>query len=264
MSSTGSVPQVARVRKAGLDSSHCHGWLLTLHIAGTQSYNPMRYITSFIALLLFFLATVANAQDESEIKQYAIIDGILKKAFGPNCESGAILDVDNPPKPLEGSSEAIYEDASHQLQHCILVMYRNQDSTEDAGAMAIIREGKILWHSRAFILGFAPTASSIIGYCDLNEDGNTDIICAVASGSHFEMESLWIITPNLEGGQLLNSTYSNGYSSVVGASESFAFVKTKGSKLREIRSLDNASDNQRSIVYRWNGAAFSILNAKHR
>jgi len=224
----------------------------------------MRYITPFIAFLLFFLANVANAQDESEIKQYAIINGILKQAFGPNCESGAILDVDSPPKPLEGSSEVIYEDASHQLRHCILVMYRNLDSTEDAGALAIIREGKIIWHSRPFILGFAPTASSVIGYADLNEDGTTDIICAIAGGSHFETESLWIITPNVEGGKLLNSTYPNGYSSIVGASESFSFVKSKGSKLTEIRSLDNASDNQRSIVYRWNGSAFSISNAQDR
>jgi hypothetical protein len=224
----------------------------------------MRYITSFIAFLLFSLVTIAKAQDESQIKQYAIINGVLKQGFGPNCESGDILDVDDPPKPSDGSSEAIYEDAPHQLQHCILVMYRNQDSTEDSGALAIIREGKILWHSRAFILGFAPTASSVIGYADLNEDGTTDIICAIASGSHFETESLWIISPNAEGGKLLNATYPNGYSSVVGTSESFTFVKSKGSKLTEIRSLDNASDIQRSIVYRWNGSAFSIANAQNR
>jgi hypothetical protein len=234
---------------------------------GTQPEHTMKTLLSYIVLLLIVNITVVCAQDDPDVKLYNSINEILKKTFGPTYEAGAILVVDNQLKSEESSS-GIYEDWNQQLQHSIIVLYSKWNSIDygsgeeldDSGAIAIIRDNKIIWYSKSFILGYSQTASSFIGYSDLNGDGITDIICAIGGGSHLEMESLWIVSPNSQGGNLLNATYSNGYSSIIGAADTFEFIKIKGSKLKEIQVLDYASDDEKKFHYKWNGFSFSKIN----
>jgi len=214
---------------------------------------------------IFFDITFLFCQVDPEIIHYNAINNTLKKELGSLYQAGDILDVDDLPTLSEDDKNALHEDRNNQFQHCSLVLYSKLDpesgtALNDSGAIAIIRDSKIIWQSNPFILGYLQTSSRIIGYADLNEDGSTDIVCAVGGGSHFETESYWIISQNPTGGKLLNSTYSNGYSAVIGATETFSCKKLKGSKFREIQVLDYQSEKEKTITYRWNGSVFSIAN----
>ena len=68
-------------------------------------------------------------------------------------------------------------------------------------AIAIIRDNKIIWHSKNLIIGYNEAASRILGFTDVDNDGRIDIICVVGHGTSMETEDLWIISTVSNGGK---------------------------------------------------------------
>ncbi len=190
-------------------------------------------------------------------------ESLLKDSLGQNYEVGGIFDVDRVlSKPhVDPSVAYICDDPNHQLKHTVIVDYSKCDSMpsymrfgsgvaiNDTGGVALIRDGKLLWVSKRFILDYDDLRCNVSGFADLNDDGVMDIIISVFTGSRQEEETLWLISTEGQGGRVLNDVDEDGESVIAGESGSFKFVNSRARKTIEIHCGN--------VVYKWNGSVFT-------
>jgi hypothetical protein len=230
-----------------------------------------RLIVLFLIYYFTFSFDVAGliAQNVSEKpinRQY--LDKILKKVLGQEFEVQTVFDVDKILSKLKVDESVAYirEDPNHQLQHTYIGEYTKWDSMppkerygsgaslSDIGGIAIIRDSNTIWCSKRFILDYSPRACQISGFADLNNDGVTDIIISTFEGEREDYEKFWLITPDDQGGRILNSIDKNGQTTIVGESGTFKITNVKNSKIMTIRSSNG--------LYKWNGSVFKKMYIK--
>ena len=189
-------------------------------------------------------------------------DSLVKSSLGKNFDVCAVLDVDdrtrNAPYRIYQMMGAIFEDQRHQLEHSYIVAIRkstDSGSTKlDDGSVAIIRDNKVIWHSKSLIhdMGFA----ALPGFGDLNNDGTTDILLCTPADMRGYSENLWIISPDSSGGRLLNQVDEYGESTIVGASDTFEFTQPDPKGAKVIKASIVGEDLNRHFMYTWNGSVF--------
>jgi hypothetical protein len=248
---------------------------LSTHPLGTrQKYinrDKIMGMIKFISVLIISSTTVYS-QDIEYMKAYHLADSLIKITLGPTYDPGGVLDVDYILRlPLEKSqSEGIvFEDSYHQLQHCIIFCYSSWDSDDvkerygsgvslnDSGGVAIIRDGRIIWNSKRLICGYTDAGSRILGFSDLDNDGTTDIICSMGG---VYSESLWLISPNQQGGRLLNATDQIGYSVIDGLEGTFRVLDMGKNHIKEIHATRIESDEYEKVIYTLQGTVFKEKN----
>ena len=229
----------------------------------------MKHIFHTAFILLTFFA-IAYSQDQADHSKLVLTDSLIETYFGPNYSSIDLIDVDEltaMPKDKLQWKGIIFEDPHHQFQHCIIFTYgkyttidkikqsRSYNLIADTEGVGIIKDQKISWCSKKLIVSYLGQ-SNIAGFADLDGDGNTDIVCSQSGGWHGAYEQLWIISPTSLGGKCLNSINDEGYTSIVGAADSFEVIESSGvSKI--IRALDADSDSLLTIYYLWDGNKFA-------
>jgi hypothetical protein len=228
------------------------------------------YLKIFVSLL--FYSCLIYAQNTKQ-QSYALADSLIKVTFGSTYIAGSMLDVDC---SLEESNDKsqwsgyIFEDPKHQLRHSLIVAYGNRDSIgskemygsrvslNDSGGIVIIRNNRIAWCSKRIILDYSDFESCISGFADFNNDGITDIIYSHRMGYQLEGEELWLITPNSQGGKLLNDVDDFGCSTIVGCSNTFIFNHIGNNNTIVIRAGDVGSEYGSNVFYIWNGNKYVI------
>jgi hypothetical protein len=229
-----------------------------------------------IVIMLFVGITTVYSQDAEYMKAYALSDSLIKIAFGPTYEVGGVLDVDHiltmPREKLQWEGY-IFEDPNNQLQHCVIFCFGKWDSMDashrygsgvthsDSGGVAIIRDGKIVWHSKRFIRRYTDVGSRISGFADLNNDGTTDIICSMCDRY---TETLWLVSPTDQGARLLNAIDEDGYSVIEGGNDTFEIVDSGKNKIKEIQAIRPESENLDKVTYALQGSTFSELKSKKK
>jgi hypothetical protein len=242
-----------------------------------ESYMKTQILTLIrIVAMIFVSITTVYPQDAEDMKAYALSDSLIKIVFGPTYDVGGVLDVDHiltmPKEKLQWEGY-IFEDPNNQLQHCVICCFGKWDSMDashrygsgvtlnDSGGVAIIRDGKIVWHSKRFILRYTDVGSRISGFADLNNDGTTDIICSMC-GRY--TEALWLVSPTHQGGRLLNAIDDHGNSVIEGGDDTLEIVDSGKNKIKEIQAIPAESENLDKVIYTWQGSTFSELRSKKK
>ncbi len=196
------------------------------------------------------------------------IGRVVKASMGQNYSIGDVLDVDD---RTTNASERIYqmmgvlfEDPHRQLEHSYIVtVYSCNDKGEwvyDSGAVAIVRDDKLAWHSRFLVRDMGSAA--LPGFGDLNNDGTTDILVTTPADMRGYSEELWIISPDSSGGRLLNAVDELGESVIIGASNTFKFSRSRPTGAMMIKANEVGEDLNRYLVYTWNGSVFTKAKSK--
>jgi hypothetical protein len=194
------------------------------------------------------------------------IDSLVKATLGHNYSSGGILDVDdriaNSSYRLYQEMGLLFEDPHHQLEHSYVVAVHICDSegdwVPDSGSVAIIRENKLIWHSKFLVRNMEH--GLLGGFGDVNGDGTTDILITTPLDMRGYSEELWIISPDSSGGRLLSAVDKEGESTIIGASGTFGFTRPKPDGAMVIKADDLEHPNH-LFVYTWNGSVFARANS---
>ncbi len=194
------------------------------------------------------------------------IDSLVKATLGHNYSSGGILDVDdriaNSSYRLYQEMGLLFEDPRHQLEHSYVVAVHICDSegdwVPDSGSVAIIRENKLIWHSKFLVRNMEH--GLLRGFGDMKGDGTTDILITTPLDMRGYSQELWIISPDSSGGRLLNGVDKEGESIIIGASDTFGFTRPKPDGPMVIKS-DDLDHPNRLFVYTWNGSVFAKANS---
>jgi hypothetical protein len=121
--------------------------------------------------------------------------------------------------------------------------------------VSILRNDSVVWYSNPLLKNGCGTLPSISGFCDLNNDGFTEVFISRHSGSHGEIEDLWIMSIDQGKGRLLNSI-DNDCSNIVGAFDTFKIMDSRHNGFRDIVAIDVNSENQLLVHYLWNGSFY--------
>ena len=223
--------------------------------------KKMKVLFPVLWTLVLLQCTLAQPQSDS-VRNH--VTSVVKSHFGSNYYTCDVLDVDttlawwaDPPYFAGGP---ISEDSAGQLRHCRIAIYAKllADDTsglglEERNCIAIIRNDSVVWHSAPLLHNCCGAGGRILGFCDVNNDGVTDILVSDATGAIHGIEDLWIISPDSKGGTLLNTIDDIQRSTITGAFDSFDLSSRDRRGRRIITALDPGSEPLRKILYKWNG-----------
>jgi hypothetical protein len=210
-------------------------------------------LVNMLALLCVEKCTSQTQEYESTI--YDRIDSIVKRTLGTTYDAGSVLDVDSVLHLFKRERRpfGVFEDPRGELSHCVIATFSRRDSAEDEAGIALIQADTIVWRSRRFIFDYSHLRSNIYGFADLNNDSTTDIIVSISYGRGL-VQGLWLVSPDDQGGTLLNSFDEFGYSSIQGADGMFEVVQSLDSPAKVITGW--GLEQQRSVLFKWNGSLF--------
>jgi hypothetical protein len=232
--------------------------------------KPINLIPIFCISIYLLACSEADAQKNKEMSLDSA-ETIIKATYGSNYEIGNLIDADialsRDNESLETRHGYIFEDPSHTMQHKIIITLGKRDSDgygNDSGAVAILKDSVIVWCSKHFIRGFIPIMSMVRGFCDLNNDGITDIIVSAGGGSSGEIETLWLVSPDVQGGRLLNAVDDEGYSVIIGGTDTFEITNSKQGGKKQFRAIRPSSETLERVDYTWQGSVYNELKSKRK
>lgn len=220
------------------------------------------YSNILVLFLLPFISVFAQENITPGVSEsdWNAIQAQVTSFLGANYQ---IIDVVNVDSSLGNRivADGAIMDPYNTLVACYIFTTREQSGSSLSlhGAIGIFENGNIIWQSGPVVNASFCTSPLITATCDLNNDGNVEIVTSWFGGTNGNTEHLWIFSWNGASGNLITAANDNNESVLISATSGFEYVDVNGDNIYEITGdwYANPSDEQtQKIIYSWNGSQY--------